>query len=113
MANWATCSKTFKQCLAGTKKASIKIYLRELRSVASDFAEIEAIKAAQIEGATFTPFDRAQWARLDKNQRKQANQYYMKVHGKTVEEMGEYRKGILIGRLLGRKPLLSLIPTTP
>ena len=33
--------------------------------------------------------------------------------GKLYSQMGEYRKGILIGRLLGRKPFLSLIPRTP
>ena len=36
------------------------------------------------------------------------NQWFMKKNkGKTVEELGQYRKGAFIGRLLARKPALS------
>ena len=106
-------SPQYKKLSESNKKNAMQKYLKTIRSVATDFAEIEAIKAAQAEGATFTPFDRAQWSRLERADRKAANEFYMEEYGKTVEEMGEYRKGILIGRLLGRKPFLSLIPRTP
>ena len=95
----------YKNMTEAQKKAVVKIYLRELRSVAKDFGEIEAAKVAQEMGTTFTSFDRAQWSRLPRNMRKLANEYYMEKHGKTVEESGEYRKGTMVGRILGRQPL--------
>ena len=90
------------------KLALAKNYLKELRSIAKEFGAFNARQDAQVEGKAFTPFDRTQWLRLPRNARKLANQWFKKKNnGKTVEELGQYRKGAYIGRLLARKPELS------
>ena len=56
-------------------------------------------------GATFTPLIEHSGLDLPRNMRKLANEFYMEKYGKSVEESGEYRKGTMVGRILGRQPL--------
>jgi len=101
-------SKQYAGASEPKKLGLVKLYLKELRSIAKEFGAFNAKQDAQVEGKAFTPFDRTQWLRLPRNSRKLANQWFMKKNnGKTVEELGQYRKGAFIGRLLARKPALS------
>jgi len=101
-------SDQYKNASEAKKLALAKNYLKELRSIAKEFGAFNARQDAQIEGKAFTPFDRTQWLRLPRNARKLANQWFKKKNnGKTVEELGQYRKGAYIGRLLARKPELA------
>jgi len=89
------------------KRAAMNNRLKFYRARATQLGKIEATQVAE---KSYTPFDRAQFGKLSKIQRKLADEYYMeKYDGKDVIEMQEMepdknhlKKAIAIGRVLSR-----------
>ena len=82
------------------KANSIKLELERLRAIAK---RIGKAKAFQDKTNVFSPYERAQWLSLPRNLRRLANDYYREHHNNaTVEQLGAYRVGVILGRNLGK-----------
>ena len=102
-------SPNYKNKSRVKQEGIIKNKLRRFREIAKQLGESEARLDSQSDGKRFTAFDRAQWTRIPKINRKLADEYYQGKYGKTVAEMQEaepnrnhYRIGKLIGSNLSR-----------
>ena len=93
-------SPRYAEMSEAQKKNAVKLELQRLRVIAK---RIGYSKSLQDTTGAFTPFDRGKWINLPRGLRKLANEYY-KTHnkGRTIEEDGAYRVGIIIGRNLGK-----------
>jgi hypothetical protein len=102
-------SPGYKKLSDAKKKASMRNKLKRYRDIATKVGEAEASRGARKDGKAFTPFDRAQWAKLSKGARKLADEYYMERYGKSVldkqaEEpnVNHFLTGKKIGQILNR-----------
>lgn len=91
------------------KKASMRNKLKRYRDISIKVGKAEASRGARKGGKAFSPFDRAQWAKLSKGARKLADEYYMERYGKSVldkqaEEpnVNHFLTGKKIGQILNR-----------
>ena len=88
------------------KKAAMRNKLKRYRDIAKKVGAADASLEARKEGEAFTPFDRAQWAKLSTNARKLADEYYMERYGMTVMEKQEQeptRNHFLAGKKIGQQ----------
>jgi hypothetical protein len=102
-------SPGYKKLSDAKKKASMRNKLKRYRDIATKVGKAEASRGARKDGKAFTPFDRAQWAKLSKGARKLADEYYMERYGKSVldkqaEEpnVNHFLTGKKIGQILNR-----------
>ena len=88
------------------KKAAMRNKLKRYRDISKKVGAADASLEARKEGLAFTPFDRAQWAKLSTNARKLADEYYMERYGMTVMEKQEEeptRNHFLAGKKIGQQ----------
>ena len=79
-------SESYQNKTDNQKRAAINNYLKLSRKKSKQLAKIEAAKDKE---EPFTVFDRAQFSRLSKLQRKLVDEYYTENYGMTVEEKQE------------------------
>ena len=86
----------------------MKNKLERFRRLAKEIGKVEAMTVREDDTA-FSPFDRAEWARLSGVQRKLADEYYEDRYGMSVMAMQEadpdtnhFKIGKLIGQGLSR-----------
>ena len=86
------------------KKASMRNKLKRYRDISKKVGEAEASRGSRKEGKAFTPFDRAQWAKLSKGARKLADEYYMERYGMSVLDKQAEEPNVnhfLVGKKIG------------
>jgi len=77
--------------------------------MAQRLSSFDATKEAANKGVGYTPFDRAKYGRLTKNQTRLVDEYYIEKYGKSVLEMvkeepdtNHYRLATELGRYLNK-----------
>jgi hypothetical protein len=101
---------SYYQGLSETKKrAGFNNRLIKYREMAQRLSSFDATKEAANKGVGYTPFDRAKYGRLTKNQTRLVDEYYIEKYGKSVLEMvkeepdtNHYRLATELGRYLNK-----------
>ena len=87
------------------QRIAFKNKLAKYRKLAKEFAKAVAVGEEKAKGKSYTPFDRAEYIKLNEEKRALADEYYVGKYGKTVMQMQEEepnKNHFLIGKILGK-----------
>jgi len=93
-------SPLYKSLSKRDKSTVVENRFKEIRKMAKEVAEGEAMMTAFREGKSYSVFDEGKWSRTPKKARELADDYFIRYYGKSVSELGAYAAGAKIGRAL-------------